>query len=96
MVLGIENHEASPDFAQLMLMMDDDPDDCFRGALLLIAKGESKDWRWYDAELFDDLDHMKRFVSESLRSEHGIQSYMMLLCSVKKSGLVDATDPESN
>ena len=94
MVMHMENDQ--PNFAQLMLMMDGPPDDSFRGALLLIAKEESKDWRWYDSELFNDLDHMKRFVSEFLRSEHGIQSYMMLLCSVEKSGLVDATDPESN
>ena len=95
MVLNMENHE-SDDFAQLMLMLDGPPDDCFRGALLLIAKAESKDWRWYDSELFDDLDHMKRFVSEFLRSEHGIQSFMMLLCSVEKSGMVDTIAPESN
>ena len=84
-----------PDFAQLMLLVDA-PNDVFRGAVLLITKGDSKDWRFYDAELFDDLDHMKRFVSDLLKSKYGFQEYMMLLCSVNNSGWVSTLDPASN
>ena len=95
MDLDIESDE-SPDFAQLMLMSDGDSEDCFRGAMLLIVKEGKRDWRWYDAELFDDLDHMKRFIDKWLRSKYSIETYMMMLCRVENSGLVDTADPESN
>ena len=92
-----DNEDVPTDYAQLMLMMDaDTPEDCFRGAFLLVAQGDSKSWRWYDAELSDDLDHMKRFICTLLTKDYSIGEYMMMLCSVEQSGMVDAVDIESN
>jgi len=93
-VTSMKNSEPR-DFAQLMLMVDG-PADCFRGGLLLIVKGRRRDWRWYDAELFDDLDHLKRFACTYLREHYGLASFMMLLCTVDHSGTVHTADPTSN
>jgi hypothetical protein len=84
-----------PNYAQLMLMVDG-PADAFRGAILLIAQDYRREWRFYDADLFDDLDHMKRFVNDLLKSKYGLQEYMMLHCTVKISGWVSTLDPLSN
>lgn len=90
------NHEDIPkDFAQLMLMSDA-AEDCFRGAFLLVAQDDSKNWRWYDADLFDDLDHLKRFIDVKLREEYGIGEYMLMLCSVTHSLMVPAVNCDSN
>jgi len=90
-----KNQDAIADHAQLMLMTDA-PEDEFRGAFLLVTQGDSRHWRWYDAELFEDLDHMKRIIDEWLRSEYGIGKYMMMICSVENSGMIDLVDGEAS
>ena len=90
----MENDQSS-DFAQLMLLVDA-PSNSFRGAMLLVVQGDSRHWQFYDAELFDGMDHIHRFVSDLLRSKYGFQKYMVLLCSVKESGWISTFDPASN
>jgi len=91
-----ENQDPVTDYAQLMLMTDAHEHE-FKGAFLLVTQGDSRDWRWYHAELFDDLDHMKRFIDGWLKSEYGIGEYMMMTCSVENSGMiVNPVDSEAN
>ena len=82
------------DYVQVMLMVDvEKDDDAFRGALVLAAQGETTEWRFYDAQLFDDLDHMKRFLCGWIKEKYGVDSFMMMLCKVESSGMVNTVDP---
>ena len=87
--------DATKNFAQAMLMVDG-PKDRLRGVLLLLVRGDLKEWRWYDAELFDCLDHVKRFLSSYLREQYSIDNFMILLCTVDASGTVRTADPALN
>jgi hypothetical protein len=95
-VRRVDMHNDAPkDFAQLMFMVDG-PEDCWRGVLLLVIKGEQKDWRWYDRDLFDDPDHVMRFVATHLREHYDIDSFLLLICTVGRSDMCLTTDFLSN